>query len=158
MHAVSILQPHATLIAKGYQWVVNHSWSPAYRGLLAIHARESTELLSARDIRERRYPLGVVVAVARLIECFTRLHLDMLLADGYADSRVGHAGRTTGEILDHPYALGPHVWILADAVPLSQPLPFRTQKGIWNWPTPPSLTTAYYNRLRELRQKQAVGG
>lgn len=86
--ALSLLQPWTSLVAFGLKRFETRSWGTSYRGPIAIHASKSREALTepgyVRGLfdaaglppppswphRPEDYPLGRIVAVATLEECW----------------------------------------------------------------------------------------
>ena len=71
MKVISIKQPWATLIAKGYKTYEFRSWKTKYRGEIYIHASKVVE----KDKLDRfkhlslDYPTGKIIAKATLTDC-----------------------------------------------------------------------------------------
>jgi len=126
---LTISQPYASLIASGEKWVENRTWPTSYRGLIAIHAGKGTQYLDKDELKE--YPTGCVVAVANLSAC-------MPLKDMQGISRnqsVPQAGKTIGQIIDHPHAEGPVCWILSEVQKLDEPVSCRGAQGLFDLPS-----------------------
>jgi hypothetical protein len=77
MKALSIRQPWAWLIVKGYKDVENRSWPTYHRGPLLIHAARNCDLAGHHLARElgievpppELLPTGGIVGQARLVNC-----------------------------------------------------------------------------------------
>jgi activating signal cointegrator 1 len=72
--AISLHQPWASLIARGYKKYETRSWPTSYRGPIAIHAAKKflhvPQLLQLLGKKEKSdFPLGAVVAIADLTDC-----------------------------------------------------------------------------------------
>src|SRR5262245_34467015 len=99
MKALSLWQPHATLMTVGAKKIETRSWATDYRGLVAIHAAKrfrETERLLLGDKRffnalsldydgdsderptpetvAKALPLGCFVAVGKLRHCLSTTH------------------------------------------------------------------------------------
>lgn len=134
MKAITIWQPWATLIARGYKHFETRSWGTAYRGPIAIHAAkrepqpwdwEAVAELWAHGItdfplRATEYPLGVVVAVAQLAGC-ERMTPALIAGQCALERVLGH------------WEPGRFAWRLEDAAPLARPVPTRGRQGLWDW-------------------------
>jgi hypothetical protein len=138
MKALTIRQPWAWAIARGYKPIENRVWNTNYRGPLAVHAalRWDEPAVDAvrfvRDLaREQGSTLperladdlpmsgtGCVVAVAELVGvCCVAL-------DG-APCDCG------------PWAMpGQHHWRLTHVQPLAESLPMRGRLGLWDLTLP----------------------
>ncbi len=128
MKAITVSQPHASLIAGGEKWVENReSWGYGYRGTLAIHAGKGEQYLDAEALRE--YPTGCIVAVTTL-EAVLPLEL---LRRRPRDTRI-RQGLAFGDVLDHQYTEGPVCLVLRGTVRLPAPVPCRGKQGLWEVP------------------------
>jgi hypothetical protein len=130
MHALSVLQPWATLIALGIKRIETRSWHTSYRGRLAIHASAGRppsffDLCHGEPFRTMllrspwtRPPRGVILGTALLRDCVRveELNLDQL----------SETERSFGN-----FAPGRWAWLLADAQPLEQLIPLRGRLGLF---------------------------
>ena len=71
MKVITIKQPQATLIAKGYKEYEFRTWKTNYRGDILIHAGKGVDKEAMDRFKEYNleYPLGKIIAKARLIDC-----------------------------------------------------------------------------------------
>ena len=71
MKVITIKQPWATLIAKGYKEYEFRTWKTNYRGDILIHAGKGVDKEAMDRFKEYNleYPLGKIIAKARLIDC-----------------------------------------------------------------------------------------
>lgn len=71
MKAITIKQPWATLIAKGYKEYEFRTWKTNYRGDILIHAGKSTDKEAMERFKKYNleYPLGVIIAKAKITDC-----------------------------------------------------------------------------------------
>lgn len=143
--ALTLTQPWATLVAVGAKRIETRSWSTNYRGPLAIHAAKlypiwARDLASTEPIYSKlrsacpilpttgeppalpglSLPVGCVVAIAQLIDCFEMTEEWIRL--------VGEQERAFGR-----YAPGRFAWILAGIEQLQKPIPARGSLGLWWW-------------------------
>jgi hypothetical protein len=130
MMALTISQPFASLIAAGEKWVENRTWETLYRGPLAIHAGKGAQYLAREDLAH--FDTGCVVAVAKLVHCFSVTFLQRQPA-GF---RFQDSGRSVAEILGHDHTEGPWCWVLADVRRLDRPIAASGQRGLWDWEPP----------------------
>lgn len=117
VRALTLWQPWATCIVRGTKRIENRSWGTDYRGLLLIHAGKTLDLRAhqvplTRPFLRRPLPFGAILAVARLIGC----HPD----DGWCSLWAQPGGWH---------------WHIADVTPLSRPIPYPGERGLW---TPPA--------------------
>lgn len=126
MKALTVHQPWASLIASGEKWVENRTWATSHRGLLAIHAGKGSAYLPKDS--PRAYPLGAMVAVAKLVACvpvkwFEARPLEQIIPG---------TNITVGDVAAHEYTEGPWCWILSRAVAIDPPIPCRGAQRLWN--------------------------
>ena len=162
MKGLTLTQPYATLVAIGAKKIETRSWSPSYRGPLAIHAGAGlgpvggklafvdlclTEpfhdaLLAAGVRRATTLPFGAVVAVVDLVDCCP-IVLPKLLGDGAKKGEyleIGQRGYTQrhevrgAELAFGDYTPGRSAWLLAEIRALPQPIPCRGALGLWTVP------------------------
>jgi activating signal cointegrator 1 len=128
--ALTLWEPWATLIALGVKPFETRSWATPYRGLVAIHAgidrrglalcegeSEIEESLAAAGLSldPRSLPLGRVVRVARLAECWpTEAIVADDLDDAFGDYSPGRFG-----------------WHLHRVQRLLQPIRATGRQGLW---------------------------
>jgi activating signal cointegrator 1 len=150
MKAITIAQPHASLIALGALRVHSASWGTSYRGPLAIHAaaafpelgrleaqREPAfRLLSAARLHEQNVPRGAMVATARLVDCQR-----LVLQEGMKFLDHGdHLALVPRAAVPHLEAyhqlvdrtVGRWLWILEDVKRLEPPAPAKGGHGLWS--------------------------
>lgn len=140
MKAISLHQPYASLIACGLKKIETRGKRTSYRGPLLIHAAKKWtveqlhtlnvligdhEAVAASPLAEPRDPpLGVVVAVARLV--------DVRIMVGPVGARVRPEGtirvdeQTPLERAVGDWSLGRYAWILEDVRAIQAPgIPLR---------------------------------
>ena len=141
MKFISLWQPWASFVARGYKRWETRSWQTEYRGPLAIHAARTTtdiwsyrfKLLDAGVIashdepddfpkEDKDWPLGCIVAVCRLADCIP--------TDKVTPTRME---RALGDYSPKRYA-----WILED-IKAVRPLPCTGRQGIRD--LPPEIET-----------------
>ena len=71
MKVITIKQPWATLIAKGYKEYEFRTWQTKYRGDILIHAGKSIDEAAMKRFQDYNldYPLGVIIAKAKITDC-----------------------------------------------------------------------------------------
>lgn len=71
MKVITIKQPWATLIAKGYKEYELRSWNTKYRGEIYIHAGNGVdkEAMKKFEHLNLEYPKGQIIAKANLADC-----------------------------------------------------------------------------------------
>ena len=71
MKVITIKQPWATLIAKGYKEYEFRTWKTKYRGDILIHAGKqiNKKLIEKFKSYNLEYPTGKIIAKARLTDC-----------------------------------------------------------------------------------------
>ncbi|WP_200243081.1 ASCH domain-containing protein [Thiohalocapsa halophila] len=139
--ALTLWQPWAALIAIGAKPFETRSWPTHYRGPLAIHAGIDRRglawcrgapgieaALGAAGLTLDTLPLGGIVAVAELIQCWPT---EDIVADDLADP--------FGD-----YGDGRFGWHLARVRPLREPIPCAGRQRLW---TPPAAVQAQLRAL-----------
>ncbi|HOO67970.1 MAG TPA: ASCH domain-containing protein [Bacilli bacterium] len=71
MKVITIKQPWATLIAKGYKEYEFRTWKTNYRGDILIHAGEGIDkkALKRFEYLNLEYPSGAIIAKANITDC-----------------------------------------------------------------------------------------
>jgi len=125
MRAISLTQPWATAVAIGLKHYETRSWSTRYCGPLAIHAAEgfppfAKDFASVEFTLGRlpgRIPFGAIVAICDLTAC---------LPTWRARPEIGPIERIYGDYAEERFAFR-----LENVRALSEPLPCRGARGIW---------------------------
>lgn len=140
-HAISLIQPWASLMAIGAKRIETRSWSTRYRGWIAIHAskgfpqdcrayateRPCCTVLHNSGVRVLRdLPLGCVLAVARVVDCIHTEELDLVPPHLKAEHE-GHFGN---------YEEGRYGFVTEGVRQLREPLPVKGALSIWKLPKP----------------------
>lgn len=139
MRALSLIEPWASLVARGLKRFETRSWGTAYRGPIAIHASKSREAIDETGYveslfkeagvpvppwwprRAEDYPLGRIVAVTALEDCWRM-------------TPEGIAARNRQEVAFGAWAEGRFAWALSAARALERPIPCRGALGVWVMP------------------------
>ena len=139
MKVLSVRQPWAWAIARGWKQIENRSWNTSFRGLLAIHAPLTEDLADLPMVihlvrmqttpwgrapaapsvlqqayRDTRGPLGCVVGVANLV--------------GVVEGPEPNGG---GTWFDDPWFGGPWGFVLRDARAV-KPIRLRGRPGLFD--------------------------
>ena len=135
MRTISLWQPWSTLIAIGAKQYETRSWNVSFRGEIAIHAARTANqlpiakmkpfcdvLAAAGFAHPSMLPLGTVLCVATLVDCFRSEDIRQFLSD---------QEKAFGD-----YGPGRYAWQLASVRVLATPIPARGQQGIWDWKVP----------------------
>ena len=71
MKAITIKQPWATLIAKGYKEYEFRTWKTKYRGDILIHAGKGIDRKAMDRFKDLNleYPKGCIIAKAKITDC-----------------------------------------------------------------------------------------
>lgn len=138
MKALSLYQPWAWFIARGFKPVENRGWATNYRGPILIHAAKKYDTkmcpswaetligapLPPRDFFDRLQ--GGICSIATLTDC-VRNH-------------------------PSPWFFGPEGFVLEDAKPVPF-TPYRGLQGLFNVPetaVPETISTEYTRRLHHV--------
>jgi len=137
MKCLSLWEPYASFVERGWKLMETRSWPTSYRGVLAIHAAKTkktvdmaiplmeaagcddAEVSDFADWR-REWPLGKIIAVAQLVDC---VPVETIIP------HLTQRERTFGD-----YAPGRFVWILMDVRPLNPHIPHKGMQGLWEVP------------------------
>lgn len=126
MKALSLWQPWASAIALGHKRIETRHWQTAYRGPIAIHAarrwtaaeRAYAEHFAHFMQMPSGYPLGAIVAIARLID--VRPTEELCCQISLREDELGD------------YSPGRFGWLLQDIRPLVAPIPAKGMQGLFN--------------------------
>lgn len=71
MKVITVKQPWATLIAKGYKEYEFRTWKTTYRGDILIHAGKGVDKEAIKRFEHLKltYPAGCIIAKAKLTDC-----------------------------------------------------------------------------------------
>jgi hypothetical protein len=152
--AISIMQPHASLVAIRAKHNETRSWATKYRGPLVIHAsakmgRKQKELCLQEPFATAIYDLvidggglnpviefdlGAIIATCNLVDIYAIAgYKDMINVNPNAEKLLrpfpGEPERSFGD-----YTPGRYAWILADMRQI-EPIPCKGKLGLWNVPT-----------------------
>ncbi len=127
MKAITLYQPHATLIVIGAKPYETRSWKTSFRGYLAIHASKSKEdlpictrepyrgaLVDGGITAINTIPTGAVLGVVELLDCIP--------------AETAH-DQTFGD-----FSAGRWAWYVRVVEVFRKPQPVSGQQGLWDWP------------------------
>lgn len=116
MKVLSIRQPWATLIVKGYKKYEFRTWKTKYRGELYIHASKGVEKNALKNFESLGldYPVGCIIGKVTLSDCVpvteefeNNLIKESSLIYGLSKGRGGYGFKvTTPEEIDKIYVNG----------------------------------------------------
>ncbi len=136
MKALTLTQPHATLVERSLKLIETRSWRTSYRGGIAIHAakgfpRRAQALLDedpfayALNTPPYELPRGAVIATADLYEIiripYQVTNLLPLLPPKEPERSFGD------------YSPGRFAWFLRDVESVYPPVPCKGMLGLWEW-------------------------
>jgi hypothetical protein len=131
MKAISLCQPWASLLVHGLKHLDTRPWSTSHRGPLAIHASKRFPVAARMLTYQEPYktllaalgylnwcelPTGALLGVAELVRCRRVPEL----------KAIPELERQLGDFRPEHWA-----WTFAKARPLSCPVPYRGQLGIF---------------------------
>lgn len=107
--ALSIRQPWAEMIVRGFKNIENRTWPTSFRGMVAIHAGRKVDEYAIGLLRRRGYAVadakdqrtGGIVGVAKIVDCVEAGDGDPF-ADWYPDY-VGESEYVKSEWFEGPY-------------------------------------------------------
>ncbi len=128
MKAISIRAPWWWFILHGGKDVENRDWSTRYRGPVLIHASSWFRSLEIADdlATVRRTIIGNAAPGPSLS--------DLRALGGHLVGRALIVDCVDES--DSPWFFGPHGFVLADVVPLAQPVPCKGALGFFEAPSP----------------------
>lgn len=160
LHALTILQPWASLIALGHKPVENRTWTPPATLVgrhLAIHAGvfsgarggsedqwgAALELATERGIVDSVPLLADFLRVVddpdrgRLYRQRCKHHIERavpygaIVAVAVIEDVIRASESRPHPLRESPWFVGPNGWVLSDVVRLPEPVPCRGQQGLW---------------------------
>lgn len=164
IRALSLTQPYASLVALGAKRIETRSWPTSYRGPLAIHASKGfpreyqalcleepfrsalapTRQTVRLEVDQKGYvargaclPLGCIVAVCELVECY-RVVYDFATRRALIMDHVGATfdpvsyRRYEQELAFGDYTPGRYMWLLKDVQALEKPIPMKGALRLFN--------------------------
>lgn len=154
MKTITIWQPWADLIIRGYKGNETRSWATSYTGAIAIHAgkfrklpHEVYEQISeAIGIAPGEYPGSWLhrLEQGEPAERFGAILGTAIMGD-VLPTTLKIVGATEQKLGD--FTPGRYAWPLQEVRPLSAPVQAKGKQGIWNW-VPPACVGCLWERLR----------
>lgn len=146
MKALTLWQPWATLVSLEAKKVETRSWNTTYRGPLAIHASTNKQYINVKSknwilgnefffdvIGLKPCPLGCIVATCNLVAV---VRMDEAIASATCNVIGWDEYRwdlTPQERAFGLYKVGRYMWLLEDIQFLSEPIPTKGARGLWEW-------------------------
>jgi hypothetical protein len=174
LHALTIHQPWASAIARGWKSIENRTWPPPpqlFGRHLAIHAGKSFDQLGLQDLARDQVRLGIpdgdlnssmptsaIIAVARLagaVLVVDAAHPDVEQLGGLpAPGARIRANKVLGglpaqralDAVRSPWARGKWLWVLEDVVAI-EPVPCGGAQKVWR--VPPAVADQVVAQLRQ---------
>lgn len=133
--AITIYQPHASLVGHEFKEFETRGWGTNYRGTIWIHAGKRPLVESLKELPSaivtfindlllldpENYPEGCLIARAELVEC--RQMTAAFIRSTCSDERMLGDWRT-----------GRFAWKFRDVLLLDKPIPCRGMQGLWDIP------------------------
>lgn len=146
MKAISIWQPHASLVGRG-KVHETRSWSTSHRGPTAIHAgkhftQDERDLYCSEPFKtalkefwffDQELPLGAIVAVANLVACKPTKGTKNEFGSGPKYAGWVH-GLSREDRAFGDFTPGRFGWEFADVIILPEPIPYRGAQGLFDVP------------------------
>ena len=146
-HAISLIEPWATLMAIGAKRVETRSWSTAFRGPVAIHASKKLDKDICRaesygTVLQKHFgrwdflgmfPLGAIVGTAELLDCQTVevISRDLAQITVHGDPEEAIAARNEIFFGDYTSGEGRYGFVCDYAQMLREPIPARGMLNFW---------------------------
>lgn len=123
MKALTVCQPHGSLMTLGIKPIENRVWRTNFRGELLIHAGIGRQWMRAYDDPRIRHLLppqsslvfGFIIGRVTVYDC---VRVEDLPAS----------------LRNNPFAWGPWCWLVRDAVNFAKPIPFRGRQQLFDVP------------------------
>ena len=144
MKALTLHEPFATLIARGFKEVETRAWYTSYRGPLAIHAAnrkpDPTEIsritfaLGYKGFELPQLTFGAVVCTCTLAACLPAPLVDLKAAQlkpAFTPARGWDFEKQFGN-----YDAGRWAWILCNVQTFDRPLAASGNRKLWEWKRP----------------------
>lgn len=143
MKALTVWQPWAQLLAKGYKHIETRSWKTNYRGEILIHAAQKSfhecwfryvdddvKTLISRYMElpetfncEKYFPRGCIVGKANLVECRRMDDIWIHKLKNYLPEEYAFGD----------YKAGRYAWILENQASFETPIVTSGRQGLWNY-------------------------
>lgn len=130
MKVLSLQEPYATFVAKGYKKIETRSWKTNYRGDILIHASRGDAFCNAikdekiLDLMEKtELQFGKIICKARIVDC-VKMDEDLI-------KRVRENDEI--EYLLGIYEVGRYAWFLEDVEVLESPIEARGRLNLWEY-------------------------
>ena len=130
MKVLSLQEPYATFVAKGYKKIETRSWKTNYRGDILIHASRGDAFCNAiKDekildlMKETELQFGKIICKARIVDC-VKMDEDLI-------KRVRENDEI--EYLLGIYEVGRYAWFLEDVEVLESPIEARGRLNLWEY-------------------------
>ncbi len=135
--AVSLTQPWATMVALGYKTYETRTWTPKYRGLLAIHAAKGFDaeaiavcrrdpfrrlLIASGYTTPGAIPLGCVLAIVNLVD---------IVPTELVSPTLPLLEQALGD-----YTPGRQAWHFSNLAQLKEPVTAKGALNLWHWDAP----------------------
>ena len=120
---LTIKEPWATLIIKGYKKYEFRSWKTNYRGKVLIHAGKSTDknVLSTFDSYNLDYNNGKILGEVEIVDC--------ILVDNIFDKQLKQMDK---HIYNNNH-VGLYAWKLENVKEYDKKTQIKGKLGLWNY-------------------------
>ena len=129
MKVLTIQEPYATFIMKGFKRIETRSFKTNYRGEIYIHAGLSNNFLNKISddyilslFDKSMLNHGKIICKARLTDC-------IYMTNEYIEDLKSKNNR---EFMLGDYKVGRYAWILEDVEELDEKISVKGKLGIWN--------------------------
>lgn len=147
MKALSLMQPFAWAIFHGKN-VENRSWNTYYRGPLLIHASMKFDAAHLQWLKDNQGKLGItlpnrfyhgaILGVVTLVRVMRKESQEPGIGEhapsiGDQQRELEHLKEANSEYFS-PWFFGPYGFVLKDAKPFSEPIPYRGMLSLFEVP------------------------
>lgn len=125
MKAITIWQPYADAIKRGYKQYETRSWATNYRGKIVIHAakkplrKHELDLATKYNIPQHELMFGRPILICELVDC---IKIDAEFSQMQSQSELDFGD----------WRIGRYAWKLKIIKILDNQPEIRGQQGLWN--------------------------
>jgi hypothetical protein len=139
VRCLSVRQPLAYAICRGWKRVENRSRATPFTGPILIHAgkarypwQKGDRFLDGHLIPDpASLPFGAIIGQAVILGCVAVAEDGAIIGDAVAPPAVR---RLNDVVFRSPYSAGPYCWVLSEAVMFAKPVLWTGQLGLFEVP------------------------
>lgn len=157
MKAITLQQPHATLVVLNAKRIETRSWNTQHRGTLLIHSgkakpRANRDLAATDEFKQfldtgaqlpfdpfDMLPFGYILGMVDIIDCIPTSRIaDIMRKNEWQYPAVLHSGGHSWTITKQETAFGNYLgkryaWLMANIVKFDKPIPCKGHLSLWDY-------------------------